>query len=565
MNSIALFFAAMLGLISWLIPNHYPPWATAHAEALMAVALLLALVGGLAHDRGVRVELTPMLSLTLLLSVVPLLQLASGQISFAGDAWMAFGYLLGAALAQVLGWRLARRLGIDAVLSRLAEVFIAASLVSMAVALYQWQRLEGLGILAAELPPNGRPFANLAQPNHLATLLFMGLAATLYLFDRRRLQAGAAALCCGFLEFGLVMTGSRTAWLSMAVLVAGLFLVQRRADLRSSRTAIAALGASFVAMLMLWRPLCEALLLSGGRSFATQAEAGPRVLLWQTAVDAISRHPWFGYGWNQVLVAQSQLVVDHPVFGRVLMGSAHNLLLDLMLWNGVILGAIAFGVLVWWWGRHARACRNAAAVFLLAAVSGVFVHALVEYPLSYAYFLFPVALMMGTLDQHAGIGTRFRLASGWVAGGAVTATALLGFTIYEYAQVEDNMRTLRFETARIGTGRIESKAPDLLLLTQWREYLRFARTEARPDMTEEELAWMRQVTERFPYAPSQFRSALAHALSNRPDLSAREWQRLCSLHTARKCREHLKEWHELERTKYPQLTNTPLPTGADSR
>lgn len=496
---------------------------------------------------------------TLLLAAMPLLQLLFGQISFAGDAWMAFGYLLGALLAQVLARRLAARFGTEVLLVRVAEIFIAASLASVGIALCQWLRLEGLGIFASDLPPNGRPFANFAQPNHLATLLFLGLAGTLYLFELRRLQAGATALCCFFLEFGLTMTSSRTAWLSMAMLVAGLFTLRNRAALRVSQPAIAALGTSFVVFLMLWPRLCESLLLSGGRSFATQAEAGPRVLLWQTALDAISRHPWIGYGWNQILVAHSQVVVDHPVAGRVLMGSAHNLLLDLMLWNGVVLGVAASGFLVWWWVRHAIACRDATAVFLLAAISGVFVHALVEYPLSYAYFLFPVALMMGALDQHQGIRTMFRVANGWGVAGTALASALLVATIYEYAQVEDNTRVLRFETARIGTPRIESTAPDLLLLTQWREYLRFARSEAKPDMTAEELAWMRDVAERFPYAASQYRSALAHGLNGRPDIAARELQRLCSLQKIRKCQQYLNEWHELQKTTYPDLANVTLP------
>jgi O-antigen ligase len=565
MTSIAFFFAAGMGLLSWLIPNHYAPWASAHSEALMAMAFVLALIGEWSRDGRARIGLTPLLCLTLLLMAVPPLQMLFGQISFAGDAWMACGYLLGAALALMLGWRLAQRLGAEAVLLRLSGLLIAASLASVGIALYQWHRLEGLGIFAADLPLGGRPFANLAQPNHLATLLFMGLVGTLYLHDRRRLNAGATFLACLFLEFGLTMTGSRTAWLSMAVLVVGLFALQRSASLRLSRPAIAAIGASFVALLMLWRPLNEALLLAGGRSFATQSEAGPRVLLWQTALDAISREPWFGYGWNQVLIAQSQLVVDHPVFGRVLMGSAHNLPLDLMLWNGVVLGGIASGFLVWWWARHAITGRDSTAVFLLASVSGVLVHALVEYPLSYAYFLFPVALMMGMLDQHAGVRTWSRVPGGWAIGGTALATVLLTATIYEYAQVEDNTRVLRFETARIGTARIQSTAPDVLLLTQWREYLRFARVEARPDMTDDELAWMRRVTERFPYAPSQYRSALAHALNDRPDIAAQEWRRLCSLHTIKKCQQHLKEWRELVRTTYPHLEDVSLPDGARLR
>ena len=36
----------------WLLPNHYPPWLSFHAEVLMAGAGLLALSGEVATNRG---------------------------------------------------------------------------------------------------------------------------------------------------------------------------------------------------------------------------------------------------------------------------------------------------------------------------------------------------------------------------------------------------------------------------------------------------------------------------------------------------------------------------------
>jgi O-antigen ligase len=560
MIAIAAFFAAVFATASWLIPNHYPPWASAHGEFLMAMALALAMLVELARGRHLRDEATPLVIVTLLLASVPVLQWLTGLISFAGDAWIAVAYLLGAVIAQVLGWRMAQRLGADRVLGLLATLLVTASVISVGIALYQWLGLDGLGVFAADLPPHGRPFANLAQPNHLATLLFLGLVGILALHENRRIGSWVAVVAGLFLEFGLVMTSSRTAWLAMALLVFGLCVARRRIELRISFLAIASIGVSFVVLLYSWRPMCDALLLSAGREFAEQAGAGPRVVLWQTALDAIFRRPWFGYGWNQILVAHAQVVVDHPVAGRVLMGSAHNLLLDLALWNGALIGLAVFAFLQYWLGLQAFRSKSATAVYLLIAILGVFTHALVEYPLSYAYFLFPVALMMGALNQHTRPQQRLSVSGRWAWGASVLAIALLTVAVAEYMQVEDNTRTLRFETARIGSGRIESAAPDLLLLTQWREYLRFARAEAKPGMSDTELNWMHQVAERFPYSTSQFRSALAHGLNGDPEEAAEELRRLCSMHTVRRCQEQLSAWHELATTKYPQLNGISMPS-----
>lgn len=556
---IILLFAAVLGLASWLTPNHYPPWVSFHAELLMMVAFALALGSELWQGRAKTWNLTPLTLVTLALALVPMAQFAGGLIYFAGDAWLVFAYLLAFALSQILGQRLATRVGAPALLEKLATLFVLASMMCVGLQLYQWFGLSGLGIFAADLPPNARPFANVAQPNHLATMLFLGLVGTLFLYERRLARGWVTASSCVYLMFGLTMTGSRTAWLAMAVLLAWLWFARQRAGLRISRAAIVALGTGLVGLLISWAPLCDALLLSEGRTFANQAQAGPRPLLWETMIDAVSRQPWWGYGWNQGLVAQSRVVDAHPAAGR-LIESSHNLLLDLLVWNGVPLGLMLIGILAWWFWKHIRIDREPALVYLLAAISGVFVHAMVEYPLSYAYFLLPVGLMMGAIDAATPLRRRIFKVPRWaVPAAACVAVALLVTVALEYLQVEADNRLMRFESAHIGAITVDHEAPHLMLLTQWREYLRFARLEAHTGMSAPELAWMRKVAERYPYAPVQFRYALANGLNGQPGAAHDTLMRLCSLQTARLCQESLQGWRELAQSKYPQLKNVPLP------
>ena len=74
--------------------------------------------------------------------------------------------------------------------------------------------------------------------------------------------------------------------------------------------------------------------------------------------------------------------------------------------------------------------------------------------------------------------------------------AVLGF---DYFRAEESFRLVRLETARIGTDRITSKAPDLLLLSQLEGYLRFVRTEAKPGMSAAEVEQMRLVSRRYGF------------------------------------------------------------------
>jgi hypothetical protein len=156
MRNVALFFAALMGLMSWLAPNHYLPWLSFHSEVLMGGAGLLAFAGEMSTNRDARHPLPALTIATLVVACVPLVQALAGLIHFAGDAWMVFLYLLGFALAQVLGQTLARRIGIDSFFERIAGLFTAAALVCVGLELYQWLRLIGLGIFAAELKPGSR-------------------------------------------------------------------------------------------------------------------------------------------------------------------------------------------------------------------------------------------------------------------------------------------------------------------------------------------------------------------------------------------------------------------------
>lgn len=559
MSPISLFFAALLALGAWLAPNHYLPWVAFHGEWMMAVALALAVAGELVTRKPQAPDTLSLFALgALALAVVPLLQAASGLILLSGDAWVVTLYLIGFALAFWLGQRLVARLGAARLAEGLALVFVTGSVLSVGLQLLQWLQIVALGIFRVDMPPWGRPFANFAQPNHLATLLLLGLAGVALLYERRRIGPAGAALAALFIAFGMAATGSRTAWVALGLLALGALLARRRLALRLPATAIVALGLAFAAMVLAWAPLNEALLLSGGRSLANQAQVGPRPLFFATMLDAISRQPWFGYGWNQGLLAQQHVLEAHPAGGR-LMGNAHNMVLDLMVWNGIPLGlAIAAGIAAWL-VRQLRGARDVVQGFLLAAVGGVFVHAMFEYPLSYAYFLLPVGVMMGALDALAPPRRQFALPRFVMPSIAGAAAALLALLTVEYAEVEANTRTLAFETARIGHSRIESVAPELRLLTQWREYLRFARIEPGPGLPAEQIVWMTQLTERFPYSPSMLRLAQAQALNGDPAAAQRTLARLCLLHSATRCRDAVREWRQLARESYPQLAAVPLP------
>lgn len=561
MANVALTIASVLAALAWLLPNHYLPWLSFHGELTMVVALCLAFFGEVfKHER---VYIAKMTTITCIVGLIPLLQAILGLLPFAGDAWIVSLYIFGFAFAQILGSLLSQRIRDTRVLSISACIFIAAALTSVGLQLYQWLRLDGLGIFAADMPFGGTPFANLAQPNHLATLLFLGLAGALFLYEKSVIGGYTTALITAFLQAGMVMTGSRTAWVAMLILLIVLTWWKLRGVLRLPFPGVAATGGLMVVLLLAWRPLNDLLLLTPGRSFAAQAQIGPRPLFYATMIDAVHLRPWSGFGWNQGLAAQDLVVEFHPAGDR-LMGSSHNLFLDLVVWNGLPIGLALIALIVFCSFKAFRAVRDAGQVFAATALLGVLIHAMFEFPLSYSYFLLPVGLLMGVFAHSLG-ECKYTVSASVTGVGAAALAVLLSLVVVDYLRVESNTRILRFEAAKIGTHEIKSEAPSLLLLTQWQAYLKAIRVKPKPGMREGDLKKMGVVASRFPYVSLQFNYALAAALNGYSDLSTSVLIKLCSLHGPLICNQILGDWGKIRASQYPQLESPQIPRALQAR
>ena len=543
-------FAAVTAA-AWLVPNHYLPWVSAWGDALAISGLLLLLLAAAAGTAlGGRVSWR-LSGIAALCCAVILMQLATGKLLFSGDALMALFYVCLWLAAVLAGGLMANSASHSDSLNAITSAWLIAALLSAGIALAQWTGSLTLGIYIADLPPGARPFANVAQPNHLCTLCFLGLCGLLWLHQRQRVDRAVFWMSAALLLLGMVMSQSRTGLLQIGLLIAWGLVMQGRASLRITRLQLLILGAIFVAGMLLWPVACDALLLSVGRSTEDQMSAGVRLPYWWAMLDAIGREPLWGYGWQQVGAAQQRVALDHPVFG-VLFEHSHNLVLDLLLWNGVPIGSLIVAGLAWWFITHIRACRDARVVWLLAALGGAFTHSMLEFPLEYAYFLIPVGLAMGAIDalSPAG-GPSLRVSRGATLSATVLLGAVFACAAVEYIKVEENYRTQRFELARIGVSGITTPAPRLHLLTQLEAILQVAHTEITPGMEAQQLDWMHKVSERFGYPLVILRYAVALALNGNPSEASRQIQVLRHL-WGEKAYEDAKE-------NFEQLTDSKRP------
>ncbi|SHM81155.1 PglL family O-oligosaccharyltransferase [Rhizobacter sp. OV335] len=543
---------------AWLIPDHYLPWAAFQADAVAAVAMALLVAPVLVRAKR---WCWPFLASVALACVgVIAVQAFTGLILFAGDAWMAGLYMAGFGLSLAAGATFESMGPRASPWEALWLTFVFAGVLSVGAELVQWLTVPDLGRWVTAMPPHGRPSGNLAQPNQLATLLSLGFVGTLALHQTGRLGGRCAWVVALWLVLGAVLTRSRTPWVAALMLTVWFVSFRARAEVRARPAPLLVLLMLGVAMHFAVNPVSDALHLSDGRPLAEQAQGGTRPTHWAGMLDAASRKPWVGYGWNQVAVAQSRVATDHASTWEQLEHS-HNLLLDLLIWNGIPIGLGIFGSLAWWFASRWRRIRDPQSAYLIAAVGMVFLHSLLEFPLDYAYFLLPVGFMMGGLDERLRTTARGTTVPRWVAVGLWAGCCCLGVMIgRDYLEAEQNLRTFRLEAARIGTGYVTSTAPDLLLLTQQSAFLSFARHEAGPGMSAAELDDMHSIAQRFGYPPVLFRYAMASALNGRPEDARHSLELLCVTQTQQQCDEGRSAWIDTRDRRYPQLAAVSYPS-----
>lgn len=552
-----------LGLIgmslAWLIPGRFLPWPAFRQEVIAAAGF--ALLATAALQKCKRVAWPRMSFLILGVAAVPIIQWGFGLILFRGDAIVCSLYLAAFALSVCVGATLAHSELRQQLLDGLTMSLVFVALLSAGMAFNQWLGPSVLDGIVEPMQPRGRPYANLGQANHLATQLVLGVAAAWYWYEKRRISAWCAALAISWMAWGVVLTEARTAWLAAAIVVLWWLLMRRRVSLRSSPVAITMGSVAFVI------GVCIAPTLQGAWSGPPELDGAPPQLRlaagtrgghWQTLWDALLRSPWFGYGWNQVSNAQFVAAGDHPAI-REWATFSHNLMLDLLIYNGLPLGLLLCAALVGWFARRVVGCRSVESWWLLLTLFVLFLHALLEYPLYYSYYLLPSGLLMGIVRPSTVEPMRAVRAPRLTLALPALGLALLAGAIgLEYLKAEEALRDLELTARRIGPAASELPRADWFFVDGWAAYHRAVTVRVDAGMPANEIENLRKVARRYPYPNVLERYALAAALNGQSDAARHVLLHSCKVHTVPICEGMQRRWNTLQ-SEYPALQPLAFP------
>jgi hypothetical protein len=263
------------------------------------------------------------------------------------------------------------------------------------------------------------------------------------------------------------------------------------------------------------------------------AEIRPR--LWHTAWLLFLDAPVLGQGYRQYGFGNFLLNADlppPPVTGFT--DHAHNLLLNIMAEFGLVgLALLLTGTLLWAAGllRQARTVQ----LWWLCGIAAVLaIHSLLEYPLWYAFFLGPAALVLGLGEARAlelppavRRARRTRLA---LAAMLVLAWVSLAQVFRDYMYME-NFATLRYKYLH-ATAEMHRRAKDVLLqiprsslLAPWVE-LGLARSiPVSAEDLRDKLAVNASAMRGFPIDDVVYRQAMLLALAGDEAGARRQWDR----------------------------------------
>jgi O-antigen ligase len=475
----------------------------------------------LAREFWQRPEIPRITQLPAALIVVLLLQLVLGKVAYFNQALLYALYFLFAALLMMLGARLRDCFGLTRLAQVLAIFLLTGAELNALIGVlqhFQWHTFLD-SVIARDLA--GGIYGNLAQPNHYADYMALGLVSLGLLFQQKILKPGYVILLSLPMLFAMTLSGSRSSWLYMALMIFMAWWVSRREAtmkplLRYSVLLVIGFGLMHVLVQMHFmagtghgtNTVQRLLTYNGGGDTGGSI----RLYLWHEAWLMFVQSPWLGVGFGQFAWHHFQmlpLLRASNISG--LYNNAHNLVFQLAAVAGIP-GLLALLGSFWIWLYGIRRVTLTAAHWWGYSLLGVLaIHSLLEYPLWYAYFVAVAAILLGAFDE-----TRYRLELHSVGRVSMMAILLLG--LVTLIQLNSGFQQLKQTLAlrstpgnaavnypRIRAGLIA--AHDQPLLSPYAEMYMLSYTEVNPDRIKQKLALGANVMHFLPIATVVYRQA----------------------------------------------------------
>ncbi|MEK0214171.1 PglL family O-oligosaccharyltransferase [Acinetobacter junii] len=516
MQIFCLIIASVLIAFGWLSPFHTYPWVTFSSELASFGAAFAVVTLFLTKEIKIPRPQIFMLGIVLL----PLLQFCSGLIVDLSVAFLSFAYLFTFWLMMLCGYNLSLQAeNREKLMIGFSLVVLIAGLLSSFMAVVQWLNLESYiyGIMGLR---GNRPYANFGQPNNLSTFLVMALMGGLYLYEKRKVSLWLLIPSSLILLFTITLTQSRTAWIVCIFFFFYWIYKQHKNNPRFNFPKLLLWTLLYFVIAGYLLPYLTQFMSSNlgtgvahTASIVQRAGSGhERLGMWMQILHAIAERPWFGYGWNQTSIAVVESIEFNTV--QVWFNSAHNIVLDLLIWNGVPLGVLIIGYLSLWLLWLNKTAKDSTSIIAIMMVCAILIHAMLEFPQRYAYFLLPMGFLLGLIQAQTPQLKGITIQKNVVRCVWLISVIVLLLIWRDYKLFQDNSRLIfkgKQPTEEIlGSSRI-------LLLTQFQKRLDWIALDPKTRFSEAQLSEFAEMVKNkaTPYNLKKFAQVLVYNQQNK--------------------------------------------------
>lgn len=516
MQIFCLIIASVLIAFGWLSPFHTYPWVTFSSELASFGAALAVMALFLTKE----IKIPRPQILMLIIVLLPLLQFCFGLILDFSVAFLSFAYLFTFWLMMLCGYNLSLQAeNREKLMIGFSLVVLIAGLLSSFMAVVQWLNLESYiyGIMGLR---GNRPYANFGQPNNLSTFLVMALMGGLYLYEKRKVSLWLLIPSSLILLFTITLTQSRTAWIVCIFFFFYWIYKQHKNNPRFNFPKLLLWTLLYFVIAGYLLPYLTQFMSSNldtgvahTASIVQRAGSGhERLGMWMQILHAIAERPWFGYGWNQTSIAVVESIEFNTV--QVWFNSAHNIILDLLIWNGVPLGVLIIGYLSLWLLWLNKTAKDSTSIIAIMMVCAILIHAMLEFPQRYAYFLLPMGFLLGLIQAQTPQLKGITIQKNVVRCVWLISVIVLLLIWRDYKLFQDNSRLIfkgKQPTEEIlGSSRI-------LLLTQFQKRLDWIALDPKTRFSEAQLSEFAEMVKNkaTPYNLKKFAQVLVHNQQNK--------------------------------------------------
>ncbi|PKD82823.1 hypothetical protein CW313_06910 [Acinetobacter radioresistens] len=380
-----LYLSFLLLGLSYLSPNSSLLWPNSLQDFFAILSLILLLLTFNLNNFLINKYL---FLVFLLLISIPVIQYNLKIIYFKQELFLSCLYITIFFSSIFLGSSIHNS---QKVFIKFSIFFLVIGVLCVLIQIFQWIAVYS-SIFINDLN-SSRLSANIGQPNQLASLLSISLISCLILYKNKKIKVLIFSTCSVLIIFGIVLTQSRTSWLIFILII--LFSYFKK---NLKLTKYVTIFSTIFYGLLITYPFFYNSIHKKDISIIQRLNSDySRLDIWQQMLFAIIERPWFGYGWNQTSVAQTEISLYHTT--SIWIEYSHNLFLDFLIWNGIPLGIILITIIIFWFIYMYVNIKDLNSFMILIIISSFFIHCLLEFPFAYAYFIFPIGLYIGIINK----------------------------------------------------------------------------------------------------------------------------------------------------------------------